>query len=710
MATWDDLEKKYGNGQTAAPADSDPWAALEQKYTAPEAAAEPVRAKTVSELPKRGPSGLDRLKAGAAGLNRGFFADLVGLPVDTVANVIDLAKAGVGAGYTAVTGKPAADSLLPFDRSQVPGTSEWIANKARNVGMGAAIDNPNPDDALSRVVHGAGRAAGASVLPTRSLPISKAQQAINVGGGAVSGAAASTAAELSDDPAYAAMAGMLPALATRAGAAAVRGAIRGGDKGGATMRQRIQDFKNGGVDSPSAGLASGNGFFQGIENLLAQTPGSSGVFNRSREAMLNGMQERAGQVRDSVSPVHGALEAGKAMQKDIGGRFAEHFKDTQRQLYDRVDARIPSDSKVSVANSAKSLEQLTAGIDGAPNIGKRFINTRISDINKALRLDAGLDEPPNRPPSLYAEGTWTPASIPKLPYKAVSKLRTQVGAELSNNSLVADVPRSQWKQLYGSLSKDIGGAAAANGPQATKAWERANGYTKRGIARLEDLQTISDKSTPEGAYDSVARSLGSGPTAFERVRNVVSPETRQKFASTVIHDLGTATPGQQGAAGTDFSPRTFLTNYNKMDPKGRTALFTRLPGGQAHADNLADIAKTAEMIGQGSKVWANPSGTGAALSARTTLGGIGLSALYSPVLAAGTVGSLVGAHGASRLLTNPIFVNWLAKAPSTSPQKLQVYAQRLVINAQSTKDAQFQQDVRDYLDSIGDELEDSERN
>jgi uncharacterized membrane protein YebE (DUF533 family) len=80
------------------------------------------------------------------------------------------------------------------------------------------------------------------------------------------------------------------------------------------------------------------------------------------------------------------------------------------------------------------------------------------------------------------------------------------------------------------------------------------------------------------------------------------------------------------------------------------------------------------------------------------------------MLAAGTATSLIGAHGVSRLLTNPIFVNWLAKAPRTSPQKLQVYAQRLAINAQSTKDAQFQQDVRDYLDSIGDELEDSARN
>lgn len=663
----------------------------------------------LADLPRLEAGGMDRVRAGVAGVNRGFWADLAGLPVDTITNVLDLGKAAIGTTYQAATGNTAPDALLPADRREVFGTSEWLAKKYNDAGMGGAINNPNPDDAFSRVVHGAGRAGGASILPIRSLPISGGRQALNVGGGAVSGAAASTVAEISDDPAYAVMAGMLPALARRGGAAVVRGAVRGGESGGQNMRQRIQDFKNGGVDAPSAGLASGNGFIQGIENLLAQTPGSNGVFQRSKDAMVDGMQAKAGQIRDAISPVHGSLEAGSAIQRDISGNFRDHFKASQQKLYSKVDSHMPANTQVPVRSTADTLDFLTSGIAGAPNIGKRFINGRISDINDALKLDTGLTQPPGPHTSQFG-GPWQPNALPQLPYKAVSKLRSQVGKELENNSLVSDVPRSQWKQLYGSLSQDIGGAAAAAGPKATQAWNRANKHTKNGITRLEDLQKISDSSTPEGAYTSMANSLKAGPTSYERVRNVVTPATRQKFVSTVIDELGMATPGQQGASGTDWSPKTFLTNYNKMDPKGRSALFTRLPGGKAHADNLADIAKTAEMIGQGSKVWANPSGTGAALSARTTLGSLTIGAYFSPVLAAGTAGSLLGAHGASRLLTSPIFVNWLAKAPTTSPQKMQAYAQRLAVNAESTRDMQFQLDVRDYLDSVGGELEDTEGN
>ncbi len=76
-------------------------------------------------------------------------------------------------------------------------------------------------------------------------------------------------------------------------------------------------------------------------------------------------------------------------------------------------------------------------------------------------------------------------------------------------------------------------------------------------------------------------------------------------------------------------------------------------------------------------------------------------AFFNPVLAAGTAASLGLAHQASqRLLLNPKFVNWLAKAPQQNPAQAQAYAQRLVANARLTNDKQFQQDVTDYLKAV----------
>lgn len=172
--------------------------------------------------------------------------------------------------------------------------------------------------------------------------------------------------------------------------------------------------------------------------------------------------------------------------------------------------------------------------------------------------------------------------------------------------------------------------------------------------------------------------------------------------------MGAAAPGQQNADGSAWSARAFLTNYNRLDPDARGALFTRLSGGQAYADNLSKVARAAEMMGDSAKVWANPSGTSHALAARGAVGAIGLGAVggvfYAPLIApaAAAAGTMLMANQVSqRLLLNPTFVNWLAKAPvvPTSTQ-MQAHAQRLIANAKLSGDRQFQQDATEYLNAI----------
>jgi hypothetical protein len=65
MATWDELEQKYGQPSAAAPAAADPWAALEQKYAMPEA----PRGYTYSEGPDLNPNDPNRLRIETAGTN-----------------------------------------------------------------------------------------------------------------------------------------------------------------------------------------------------------------------------------------------------------------------------------------------------------------------------------------------------------------------------------------------------------------------------------------------------------------------------------------------------------------------------------------------------------------------------------------------------------------------------------------------------------------
>lgn len=697
----------------------------------------------VWDKPRKEVGVIDRAGAAAAGVNKGFFSDLLGIPVDTAANVIDLAKAGVGYATSKVTGKAPPDWTAPYNREDVPGTADWIAKNINNgsnaLGVASPINNPNPQDAGSRILYSGGRVAGASVVPNPRAAISGAQTAVNMAKGAVGGLAAGTVGEVA--PEYAGVAGMLPQLAGAAAVGATRGISRGenflsgsnslgiipsgGNSALRTIQQRIQDFKNAGVDNPSVGLATGNRGIMGIENLLSNTPGSVGVFEKNKLAMLEGMQNKTNDIRNSLSPVYGPAEAGAAIQADLKGAFKNRISNTYGALNDQVEQAVGGATQVPVNESILKSGQLTTPIAGAESTSSNFLNPRIAKINRDLTADSG-GVPAQVSNSLIvgvdgkpAQTTITPATPPQgVPFSALKDLRTKIGKEAQSNAIVGTPEQADFKQLYGAMSGDMKNAVALSdlkngvmpsaGGSATTALNRANSFYSNAMGRVEDLNSLANRSTPEGAYGSVANSLNSGPTTYARVRNVVTPETRGKVAATVVDDLGMATPGNQGASGDTWSPKTFLTNYSKLyENGGGQELFKRLPGGEKQAENLADIAKSTDMVSQGSKIWANPSGTSAALVAKGSIGAIGLGLagglFYTPLIVPAAVaagGAILGNQVSKRLLLNPDFVDWLAKAKTVNAQDSQAYAQRLIAASKMTNDKQFQGDVTSYLKSV----------
>lgn len=107
-------------------------------------------------------TGLERVNATTGGLNRGI-SGLLGLPVDTVENVLNLGKAGVGT-VAAMAGRP---DLAPEVTKGSAGGSEWIAKQMEKAGIGTT--NPRPDDATSRFLNTAGTIAGGSMVPGARL-------------------------------------------------------------------------------------------------------------------------------------------------------------------------------------------------------------------------------------------------------------------------------------------------------------------------------------------------------------------------------------------------------------------------------------------------------------------------------------------------------------------------------------------------------------
>lgn len=148
----------------------------------------------------------DQAQAGAAGVNRGAFANLPGLPVDTALNVWDLGKAGAGVVGGAFGMKPENLPTLT-DRATIPGSSDWFANKERNLGLGKVIDPNVPDDPTSRKAYAFGQGGAAALLG------GPANAARNVVAGGVSQVLPEVVAEHGGSPSMQVLSSFLPAVA-----------------------------------------------------------------------------------------------------------------------------------------------------------------------------------------------------------------------------------------------------------------------------------------------------------------------------------------------------------------------------------------------------------------------------------------------------------------------------------------------------------------
>lgn len=628
--------------------------------------------KRVLSQPVAQPQERSAIADGANAVGTGFWRGavrLAGLPVDTALNVVDLGKAGIGSAYQAVTGKPAPDALQLTDRSKVIGSSEQLLNATRSVPGGSVMVDPQNPAYEGGYLQNAGGALTALNRPNSLLQLSN--QFVLSQAGAAAGKAAYDA---TGNEALAITAGMLPAGAQMAGAAAVKRAVRGGEDGRQRMAQRTQDLQNAGIDNPTLGLASGNKLLGGAENLLQNTPGAVGIMQNARTQAVQGMEGAANQAASLASPNRGSIDAGRAIQKG-GVNFKEGFKAQQEALYNRLDQFIEGQAPVRVDATKQTLSELNSGIRGAPELSKQFQNGRLQSIEAAINSDTAgapasvqvysrpargagglMNQPVEQPPLLVQ----TPAGPPRntLPFEAVKKTRTLVGNEIADNSLLSDVPRSKWNPLYAALSADMQGAATAAGPQAENALNRANQFTRAGNDRLERIAPIVNRDSPEGSFKALESTLRDNNSTFQAVKKSLPEDARGSFAGTIIERLGKAAPGQQDATGSRWSPETFLTNWNRISPEAQRELLAGIPNAGQVKDLVDSVARGASMMRDNSKMWANPSGTGANVAARGVLGAIGAggagaaAGLLNPLVPIGAAVGVGGVNLAARGLTS----------------------------------------------------------
>lgn len=573
----------------------------------------------------------------------GMVSDAATGLVNTGLDLFDSATGAKDKGFRFQTVSSAADNLMnaagvakPKNATErvVQDVTGALANTATGVAAGKfAAQNAGP------IVQKLGElfSAGPGMQTAAAAGGSGAQGITRESGG---GAGAQTAASV--------LGSFAPSMAVAGSSGAVRGLLRGGEQGRQTVNKNIKLFADAADTSPTVGQASEGRFPRAVESLLSKTPGSAGVMERTARDKAAALQKSVTDTADSLAPGASAVNAGEAIERGVMG-FKDGFKKVQERLYTTLDKHIPNESPIQVGNTEFALKQLNEGIEGAPNISEFFKNAKIQGIDKALQKDLELS-----------------ASGGTLPYEAVKKLRTLIGREIADNSLLADVPRSKWTALYGALSEDLGIAAKQAGPDAEKSWQWANQFTKGQLGRLEDLSKVIGKDSPEKIFNAAMAGTRDGNTILKRVVDAIPKENRKELAAAVLRRMGQATNAAQNADRSVFSAETFLTNINKLSPEARSTLFGRL-GLPDVPNKLAQLAGVAANMREGSKVFANPSGTQQALSLQAAGGG-SLAALLlgHPAVAAAGLGTMGGANLLSKKMADPEFVQWLGKPTELS--------------------------------------------
>lgn len=509
-----------------------------------------------------------------------------------------------------------------------------LTGTALTMGAGAALQG----------ARGAGAAAGSPTVTSRVgdfLTAQPVQQAIAAAGGAGASGIAREAGVGPGGQALAGLAGALtPAGLTTLGAATLRGLVRGGS--GAQMARTVGDFNSLGA-TPSVGQASGNRAIQGVENLLAGGPTSSGVMIRFAEQQAEDIGGGLQRSANAIAPNASAERAGRAVEKGAE-TFANNTKAMKRALYWQADQFIPGNTQMPLARTQATLQQLTTPVQGALETTGALIKPRIQQLADNLNADIAAAQA---------------AGGAGIPYEAVKKIRSEIGEQLSDFTLSADRPTAELKRLYASLSQDLEEAARAAGPQAERAARRANNYTRAAADRIEQVQRVIDKNGgPENVFNAAMSGTRDGGTTLRAVMQSLPKEGQQALTGAVIKRMGLASPGAQDAAGDVFSAGTFMANWNRISREAKRALFDRY--GAGFSANMDRIARVANNIKQGSKIYANPSGT-ANRAAAMTYGGALVGSLFTGGTSA-LLGGGVLANATARALTSPSAAKWLARA------------------------------------------------
>ena len=449
-------------------------------------------------------------------------------------------------------------------------------------------------------------------------------------------------------------------------------ALGGGTKKAAQLAQKFRSLRI----EPPAGAVSSSNTVGTLEKALGASPFSGDVIQKQAKRVLEEITRAADSIIAKFGTPVSKAETGSVI-RTAASNAAGRFEDTQNAVYEKAFDLIGKDAPVALDAVRALRETLENKLSEAPGSLKKSLGQAINSL-KSLELEQPT-------------------------FATFRQIRTDIGNDLAE-PLSSGFTGSQnvaMRRVYGALTEDMSAVAKLAGPEARKALGVADRYTRAWMNSAGvTLNKIGKFDTDEQAYTYAMSRLGDGGTNLQRLRNQFEPEEWDIVAASVLDKLGLAKAGAQDATGELFSVDTFVTNWSKMSPEAKNALFggNRYKEMRAGLDTLVEVASSLKGV----EKLANTSNTTPVLIAYLTLtsAGTGLAEMgagqgagtLSAVLAGGLLSRL-----SAKLITSPKFINWLT-TPVTNPNGFGAHFGRLT--AIASEDPALKEPIEAFLQAL----------
>ena len=386
---------------------------------------------------------------------------------------------------------------------------------------------------------------------------------------------------------------------------------------------------------------------QGFTAGAGQSIMGRGPITEAAEATTEGIQLAAQRAADATGVVKSPFEIGLQL-KDAAKSFATLTSQRGGRLYDKVKDQAEG-LVFRPLNAAKTIDR---EID--------FLRKKNDPTDPLLRY---LED---KRAQLSTTGGFDYDGAKQI----LSDLKTDY--RVKDDLLRVTTAKDTLGRVARAMEDDVTGTMVKSGKEnAASAFKTANAYWRQRVETLDDaLQPIiGPDATPERILDSVnamARGGKGGVQRLVRVINSLPEDDRGSIRATIVDRLGRAKPGAQDVGGEVFSPAEFMTNWNKMSPEAKVALFGR---DKKLTQALNDIALLADNTKQAQRF----------VNQSQTAGAQNYANLFNVMAGAGVLGG-AGAAGAGNFgiaLTSvilPLALTKLSAAALTSQRLVRYLA------------------------------------